>query len=173
MAGLEKNYKPKRVSHTPSLLQIDASGGIRVAKYNTRSNKRDLQGGKGQKKPRARKKLPTVLVHPLQGGRKINSERMASTNLSDDGEQQCCLNLQSTIQVLQEALNANTFQLADFKLEAHRELKTVKKEKGRVITELNKIKAENSELNKIKAAKSESTSGINGIMKSVAGLFRG
>lgn len=87
---------------------------------------------------------------------------MAGTNLSDDGEQQCCLKLQSTIQVLQEALNANTLQLADFRLEAHRELKTVKKEKERVITELNKIKA----------GKSESTSRINGIMKSVAGLFR-
>lgn len=123
-----------------------------------------------QKKPRTIKRLPAVLV-----GGKVNSERMAGINLSNDGGQrgtvsgfqvqQCCLNLQSTIQVLQEALNANTSHLAASKSEAHsrfEELETVIKEKEGVIAEL-----------KIKMGNSESTSRINGIMKSVAGIFRG
>jgi SMC interacting uncharacterized protein involved in chromosome segregation len=111
---------------------------------------------------------------------------VAGINLNDDGElcgtiaglqgvQQCCLKLstalqqdveksQSTIQVLQEALNANTSQVAAMKLEAHRtsrELEEVKKEKERVSAELNQIKAENS----------ESTSRMAGIMKIVEGFF--
>ena len=67
-------------------------------------------------------------------------------------------------QVLQEALNANTSQLAALKLEGHRrsrELEEVKKEKEQVTTELNQIKAENS----------KSTSRIAGIMKIVEGFF--
>ncbi|KFY69655.1 hypothetical protein V496_00061 [Pseudogymnoascus sp. VKM F-4515 (FW-2607)] len=156
--------------HTPSVLQNDASGGKKVAKpmYNTRSkNKRDLQV---QKKPRTINRLPAVSV-----GGKVNSERMAGIKLSNDGGprgtvsgfqvQQCCLNLQSTIQVLQEALNANTSHLTAFKSEAHcrfEELEAVILEKERIIAELN-----------IKVGNSESTSRINGIMKSVAGIFRG
>jgi hypothetical protein len=53
----------------------------------------------------------------------------------------------------QEALNANTSLL-----------EAVRKENEQVIAELNKIKR--------KAGKLESTSRINGIIKSVAGIFR-
>jgi SMC interacting uncharacterized protein involved in chromosome segregation len=132
------------------------------------------------------KRLPQDLVRPLRGGNKISSGRVAGINFSDNGGprgtvsglqevQQCCLKLsaalqqgveksQSTIQVLQEALNANTSQLAALKLEGHRrsrELEEVKKEKEQVTAELNQIKAENS----------ESTSRMAGIMKIVEGFF--
>lgn len=116
-----------------------------------------------QRKPRTIRRLPAV----LEGG-KVNFEHMAGINLMNAGgpygtvsgfeAQQCCLNLQSTIQVLEEALNANTSQLEALKLE----LETVKKENERVIAELHKTKPGNP----------ESTSIINGIMKSVAGVFR-
>ncbi|KFZ09797.1 hypothetical protein V502_08478 [Pseudogymnoascus sp. VKM F-4520 (FW-2644)] len=152
MAGLE-TYKPKRAPHTPShLLQNE-----RVAEaviYNTRSSRqRDLQG---QHKRKLRTvKRPKVSVHSC----KISSGR------SDDGgpcgrvsglEEVDLEQFQSTIKVLQEALNANTSQLAALKLTL--ELEAAKKETERVTAELNQIKA-------------ETTSRISGFKKTVEGFF--
>jgi hypothetical protein len=139
-----------------------------------------------EKRSRTIKRLPKELVRPLQRGGKVNSGLLHGTNHSDDGEprgsisglqevQQCCLKLsmaleqgmegaQSTIQVLQEALNASTSEVTALKIEAHhrsRELEEVKTEKERVTAVLNQIKAENC----------ESTSRMAGIMRIVAGFF--
>lgn len=70
----------------------------------------------------------------------------------------------STIQVLQEALNSNSSELAGLKLEAldmSRELEEVETEKERVKAELKHIMADNS----------ESTSRMAGILKFVEGFF--
>lgn len=113
---------------------------------------------------------------------------MASINFSDDGgphetgsglrEAQQCLKasaalqpnveqvgqFQSTIQLLREALDASSSQVAALEIKLHcrsEELEAVKKENERVTAELNQIKAGNS----------ETTSRINGIMKTVGGFF--
>jgi hypothetical protein len=85
--------------------------------------------------------------------------------------QQCCLKLSATIQVLQEALSANSSQLKGLELEAHRmctEFAEVKKERDWVAAGLLDV---TRELDLIKAENSESTSRMDGIMKIVEGSF--
>ncbi|KFX98023.1 hypothetical protein O988_04569 [Pseudogymnoascus sp. VKM F-3808] len=153
---VKPSQTPRQHDPGSSVSQNDASGGTKVSKqvYNTRSKKLQRM---------QMKRLPAVLV-----GGKFNSESMAGINLSNDGGpretisgfkvQRCCLNLQSTIEVLKEALNDNTTQLKALESE----LKIVKRENERVIAELNQTKPEIP----------ESKRRLNSIMKSFAGVFK-